>query len=223
VTFFVDGIPASTAPVGPLPDGGPDVGLATFLTSALTPGSHTVVAQYSGDASFGPSQSQAVVETIVAPPVNPAPRVVEVLRYGYHAMPTALAVVFDRPLFVTALNRDNYVLVGPQRQVIPILRTAFAPGDEVVVLQPSRRLNIHQTYTLTIIGTPPSGVSSDAGTFIGSDPVETITLHNLVFRRPLPGGTPASRARPSAHAIDALLAAEYRAHTRAIAALSHRR
>jgi uncharacterized repeat protein (TIGR01451 family) len=225
VVFLVDGIPAATAPVGPLPDGGPDVGLATFLTSSLTPGSHTIVAQYSGDASFAPSQSQAVVETITPPVVNPAPSVVEVLRYGFHAAPTALAVVFDRPLFgATAAATDNYVLVGPHRQVIPILKASLAPGGEVVVLQPSRRLNVHWTYTLTIIGTPPYGVASSAGTFIGSDPVETITLHNLVWRRtPAGGSLTASRVRPQAHAVDALLAAEYRAQVRASVALRHRR
>ncbi len=226
VVFLVDGKMAATAPVGPLPDGGPDDGLATFLTSSLGPGNHTVTAVYSGDASFGASTSASVVETVVTPvppppPVNPAPRIVEVLRYGYHAAPTALAVVFDRPLnAATAEATDNYVLVGPHRQMIPILKASLAPGGEVVVLQPSRRLNIHWTYTLTITGTPPYGVASSAETFIGFDPVEAITLHNLVWRR-----TPAaaSRARPSAHAVDALLAAEYRAPLRASAALRHRR
>jgi hypothetical protein len=220
VVFLVDGVPAAAAPVGPLPDGGPDVGLATFLTSSLAPGSHTVMAVYSGDASFGPSQSQAVVETITPPAVNPAPSVVQVLRYGYHALPTALAVVFDQPLDpASATNVTNYVLIGPRRQVIPIVSAALLPGNVGVVLQPMGRLNVHWTYTLTVIGTPPSGVTGSTGTFIGSDPTETITLRNLVWRRPLPGSL-VSRYSPSAKAVDAVLAAEYRAELRMAAFLA---
>ena len=156
--------------------------------------------------------------------VNPAPQVVEVLRYGYHAMPTSLAVVFDRPLDPAgAQNPANYVIIGPHRQVIPVLKAVLAPDGVTVVLQPSRRLNVHWTYTLTIIGTAPGGLASDAGTFVGFDPVETITLRNLVWRRTLPGRSAAARVKPSAHAVDALLAAEYRADVRASAAHSRRR
>ncbi len=208
VVFLVDGKMAATAPVGPLPDGGPDDGLATFLTSSLGPGNHTVTAVYSGDASFGASTSVAVFETITPPPINAAPSVVEVLRYGYHAMPTALAVVFDQPLDpATAENPHNYVIDGPYRQVIPVLKAVLAPGGEVVVLQPSRRLNVHWTYTLTTVGTPPSGVTSSAGTYIGFDPVETITLRNLVWRQRL----------AAAHAVDAALASGVLARRTAVA------
>ncbi len=232
VVFLVDGTPAATAPVGPLPDGGPDAGLATFLDTTLTPGSHTVVAQYSGDASFAPSTSATVVETVTPPvppppppppPFNPAPSVVQVLRYGYHALPTALAVVFDSPLDpASATNVTNYVLVGPRQQVIPIVSAALLPGNEGVVLQPMGRLNVHWTYTLTVIGTPPSGVTGSTGTYIGSNPVETITLRNLVWRRPLPGSL-VSRYSPSAKAVDAVLAAEYRAELREARLLARHR
>ncbi len=103
----------------------------------------------------------------------------------------------------------NYRLVGPHGQVIPIAAAALLPDGEGVVLQPRGRLNVHWTYTLTIIGTPPSGVTRSTGTYIGYDPIEMITLRNLVWSRPLAGSTTA-RYSPSARAVDALLAAEYR-------------
>lgn len=220
VTFFLDGV-GHVAPVVPSADG--LTGTATFTTSALAPGTHTAVAQYDGDANFATSVSATIVETInpvPPPPVGPPPRAVEVLRYGYHAMPTQLVVEFNEPLdAATAQNPANYAIVGPRGLPIPILSATLESGGTAVVLRPSGRLDVHDVYTLMIAG----GVKGASGVAIGSEQVELITLRNLTWRRTPPVAPSAARAKPSPHAVDALLAAEYRAHLRATAAHARRR
>ena len=110
------------------------------------------------------------------------------LRFGYHAMPTVLAIVFDTPLDpATALNLANYQLLGPHRLPVRLASAALTNGGTTVVLQPRGRLNVHWTYTLTVLGKPPTGIRSAAGVYAGTNQVELITLRNLVTTRTLPG------------------------------------
>jgi autotransporter-associated beta strand protein len=60
VSFLVDGRPVATANVDPT------TGQASFSTSSLGHGSHTITAAYSGDADFAPSQSGSVQDTVAA-------------------------------------------------------------------------------------------------------------------------------------------------------------
>jgi autotransporter-associated beta strand protein len=60
VTFLVDAVPIATMPVNPT------TGQASFSTSTLGVGSHTITATYSGDASFTSSQSGATQENVAA-------------------------------------------------------------------------------------------------------------------------------------------------------------
>ncbi|HET6572808.1 MAG TPA: Ig-like domain repeat protein [Fimbriiglobus sp.] len=64
VTFFVDGIAASTAPVAG--------GAAAFTTSTLAPGTHAITASFSGDTNFTASTAGAVSQ-VVNPTVPPPP------------------------------------------------------------------------------------------------------------------------------------------------------
>lgn len=64
VTFVIDGVP--TAPV-PL-DGS---AAATYTTSALGPGSHSLVAQYSGDPNVEPSDSATLTQVVQRPQAIP--------------------------------------------------------------------------------------------------------------------------------------------------------
>jgi hypothetical protein len=57
VTFIVDGSSTDTEPVGP-------GGTATFTTSTLSAGTHTVTATYSGDNNFFASSSSAITQTV---------------------------------------------------------------------------------------------------------------------------------------------------------------
>ncbi len=215
VTFFIDGI-GHAAPV--VPSAGGLIGTATYTTTFLTAGAHGVVALYGGDASFAPSVSTSTFETVnPGPPAGPAPRVVEVLRYGYHALPTQLVVEFNEPLdAMSAQDPGNYAIAGPRGRPIAVVSASLMPGGTAVLLRPRARLDVHEVYTLTVAGV----VKSAAGVPMGSEQVKLVSSRNFVWRPSPPGG---SLAGPSAHAVDALLAAEYRAHLRAIAALRHRR
>jgi hypothetical protein len=63
---FLDGTTAlGTAPLGAN-------GVATFTTSTLTPGMHTIGAKYPGDSIYAPSTSPTVVQMVLSAPVLPA-------------------------------------------------------------------------------------------------------------------------------------------------------
>ena len=72
MTFVVDGVPQA-----PITLAG---GHASFTTSALSTGSHTIAAQYGGNANFQPSTSpdlvqvvtQAATSTVLTSSVNPS-------------------------------------------------------------------------------------------------------------------------------------------------------
>ncbi len=60
VTFFADGNPVATATVNPA------TGQASFSTTSLGLGSHTITADYSGDSDYTSSQSGPTAETVSA-------------------------------------------------------------------------------------------------------------------------------------------------------------
>ncbi len=206
VTFFIDGI-GHAAPV--VPSAGGLTGTATYTTTFPTAGAHGVVALYSGDASFAPSVSISLVQT-VTPPIGPPPRVVEILRYGYHALPTQLVVEFNEPLDIaSAQDPANYAIAGPGGRPIAVVSASLMPGGTAVLLRPQGRLNVHDIYTLTVAG----GVESATGVPIGSDQVTLVTLRNLTWRQ----------APPAARAVDAALASGVLAWREAVAARVRRR
>jgi uncharacterized repeat protein (TIGR01451 family) len=208
VTFFIDGIGHAAAVV---PSAGGLAGTATYTATFPTAGTHGVVALYNGDASFAPSVSTSMFETVnPAPPVGPPPRVVEVLRYGYHALPTQLVVEFNEPLdLASAQNPGNYAIVGPRGRPIAVVSASLMPGGTAVLLRLRGRLDVHQIYTLTVAG----GVKSITGVPMGSEQVELVTFRNLVWR-PAP---------PAVHAVDAALASGGLSHRGAAVARVRRR
>src|SRR5262249_28930784 len=99
------------------------VATATFRTSTLGIGPHTVLARYVGDTAFSASASDplavaitspvpVVVPPVVVPPVvDRGPTVTSVLRFGIHRMPTTLVLTFDAPLDpARAVDQANYVI-----------------------------------------------------------------------------------------------------------------
>ena len=209
VTFVIDGV-GHTAPV--VPSAGGLAGTATFTTSALALGAHTVVAQYGGGAELRPQHLGRPGRDGHDAGAAPAAGRGAAGRRGLAVRLPRDADGAGRRLRRPARPRPrqdpaNYVIVGPHHQVIPVVKAVLAPGDETVVLQPKGRLNVHRAYTLTVLGTAPSGVSGATGTFLGTDPVESITIRNLV-RRPAPARAASKPApKPSAHGVDALLVA----------------
>lgn len=158
-------------------------GQAQLVVSTLAPGTHTLSVSYEGDANFAPSTS-----AIVGQIVNAIPTVVSVIRNGVHAQPTTLEIRFNTPLDSSrAQNLANYRLTGPHNRVIAVKSAVLASDGMTVTLRFRQSLNLHQTYVLKVIGTPPTGITSAAGVYLdgastgvpGSNFVTTITSQNL--------------------------------------------
>ena len=91
------------------------------------------------------------------PPVDTdGPRVVSLLRYGYHMMPTTIVLTFDQALdAVTAEDSQDYRIIGPAGRTIAIKKAVYDAADLTVSLYPVARINIHHAYKLIVDGTSP--------------------------------------------------------------------
>ena len=99
------------------------------------------------------------------------PQVTSVLRYGYHAQPTYLTISFDTALDpAPAQKAANYQIVGPNGRRIKVRSAVYNAATDTVTLLMSQRLNVHYTYSLTINGTAPAGLTSSTGVFLSGTP-----------------------------------------------------
>ncbi|MGZ6074877.1 MAG: Ig-like domain repeat protein, partial [Isosphaeraceae bacterium] len=185
VTFSIDGV--AQAPVKLTKVNGQEQ--ASFSTSSLGLGDHTIVAPYSGGPGFAPSTSSPLTEAIVNPLLD-GPIVLKQQRFGVHDHPTTLVLTFDKPLDpASAQNLRNYRLVNPHGRRGRIVAAVYQPSTLTVTLHLAQRLDIHLVYTLTVIGTPPSGVRDTTGKLLdgagtghpGSNFVTEVTIANLVL------------------------------------------
>jgi hypothetical protein len=202
VTFTIDGQPQP--PVTLAVESGLDE--ASFTTRALTAGSYTFGAIYNGAPSFATShatpQAQSVSASVTTPPPSTdGPRITLVQRYGYHMMPTSLALTFDQALdAVTAQDAKDYHIIGPAGRTIAIKKAVYDPADLAVTLYPVDRVNLHKTYKLIVDGTSPHGLTNTSGQLLdGADRGSAdsnydglLTWRNLVLD-PLPKGWHASK------------------------------
>ncbi|WP_435015620.1 choice-of-anchor Q domain-containing protein [Tundrisphaera sp. TA3] len=135
-------------------------GRASFSTTALGPGPHAITAEYGGDAAF--AAGGATAEVVVAD--GAAPRVASLSRFGFHARPTVLVLRFDRALDPTSAEFvRNYRIVDRRGQRIAVRSAEYDPASGTVTLRPSRRLDIHRRFRLTVIADGPSGVRGPDG------------------------------------------------------------
>jgi hypothetical protein len=163
VTFSIDGTPQ--APVALLLVKGSVV--ATFSISTLAVGHHTITASYSGDSTFAPSAlATPFVHTVnpAPPPGLDGPTIASVKRFGIHMQPTVVMVAFNDGLDPTsAENMNNYKVVGPDGRTVTISSAVFDAAANAVTLRFKERINIHDNYELTVIGTGPTGVTNTSG------------------------------------------------------------
>jgi virginiamycin B lyase len=168
VVFTIDGLPQPPVAVSVV--NGQDQ--ATFTTSALTAGTHTITATYTGGPMDAASvRSNPLTETIVVPD---GPLVTGLQRVTKRGVTKSLVLTFSERLNpslaqepaeyqvltvvghhkgVPRLGRPNHVTsavaVGP---VVTIkLRNAIAAGTQ---------------YQLTVTGAPPGGLTDTAGRFL---------------------------------------------------------
>lgn len=189
VTFFIDG--KAQTPVNVVPVAGQ--AQASFSTR-LPDGDHVVTARFNGNAPFSPSDSNT--ETLVVQPApGDGPVVTGLVRLGYHSRPTRLVLTFDEPLHpASARDIGNYQILGPDGRRIRIASVRYNPSSLTVTIAPKRRLNLHRTYRLTVVGALPTGVANTAGLLLdgalngypGSDYVANVAGKDLA----LPGREP---------------------------------
>ncbi len=188
--------------LGPLADNGGDT-----LTAALLPGSPAVDA---GIAVSGVTTDERGLDRDrgIAPDIGafevqqPPSLVVETVQIRLH--PRVLILTFSEPLDAArAENAANYQLVGAASKrrlehghghVFRFRPIRYVPGSEAVFLRPIRRIPLCATYRLTVIGTPPGGLTDTEGVFLngagsnvgGSDYVATFRGKKLVAPRRIP-------------------------------------
>jgi hypothetical protein len=135
--------------------------------SSLAQGTHSIKAAYSGDLSFAASAvASPLVQTVKALPAPGAdgPTVEAVKRYGIHMQPTVLAIRFNQELDpASAVSLSNYKITGPGGQLVRIGSVVLDAETNTVTLRPEKRINLHHTYRLTVIGTDPGGVRDTKG------------------------------------------------------------
>ncbi len=199
----VDGLPTTTIPTFLIPPLGSGTLILNANLSAVGSGAVTIeILSLSNGAEV--ATVTATVNTpsaIVLPPVD-GPAVTGVLRYGIHFQPTTIVVAFDEPLDpISATNPNSYIIIDPHGHRVPIRSAVYDAANNTVILSPSRLLNFHLTYKLTIDGVTPSGVKGSFGQLLdgkdtgkpGSNYVTRVTRKNLVLGKPTP-----SVVRPSA-------------------------
>jgi uncharacterized repeat protein (TIGR01451 family) len=168
----------------------------------------------STDNNTAMASSSAVEPTIVQNPTpapTPAPtptagiddpRIVAVQRFGIHAMPTTVVLIFDAPLGAAAWNVKNYRITDPGGARIAVRSAAYDAAVHAVTLRMARRISIHRPYKLVIRGTGPDGLSDGASRLLdgqgigrpGSDYSTTLTWRNLILpARYRPAKTSTSR------------------------------
>ena len=124
------------------------------------------------------------------PESSDGPQVTDVLRYGYHDMPTTIVLTVDQALnSVTADDPKNYRIIGPEGRIIRVKSAVYDATNDTVTLRPRERINIHHRYTLIVDGTKSGGVTNMAGHLLdstvsgepGSNYRTALTWRNLVL------------------------------------------
>jgi len=132
-------------------------GVASMNIPGWLGSSIDLLAVYSGSGAYGPSSSSAKF-------LSEGPQVVGLSRYGFHARPTVLVLNFNSPLDpVRAQDVSNYVIVNEYGKRIDVKSASYDAATQTVTLLPSQKLKVRRTYTLTVIGTGPNGLTSSSG------------------------------------------------------------
>jgi uncharacterized repeat protein (TIGR01451 family) len=172
---------------------------ATF-TIVVTP---TVAGRLLNQATVSMSQNDptpadnsiALHTDVTQPAGGDGPTVTLVQRFGIHHQPTTLVLTFDEPLDPQgAQNVDNYRIVqlGQDPRPIRFISAVYDAALSTVTLRPSRRLNFHRRFRLTVSGSGRGGLSDTLGRLLdgqqtgdpGSDFVTIVTERNLVAPTP---------------------------------------
>jgi predicted outer membrane repeat protein len=153
--------------LGPLANnGGPT------LTQALLPGSPAInagipVAGIHTDQRGAPRPAHTAPD-IGAFQVQPSLTNLSASPQAVAGRPNALVLRFDLPLDpARAVSAANYQLVrAANGGMMPILSVQHDAAAQSMTLAPRARLRVNQTYELTVIGTPPGGLTTSVGAYL---------------------------------------------------------
>ncbi len=196
VTFTIDG--QAQAPVRLAEVGGSDQ--ATFTTSTLTPGTHTITAVYGGDTTFASSGSNPVTVTISAtPPPALIPtiigdHVVRMRAKNKKGKPVGKAVVVGFALeYSTAMNATtagltaNYQVDSTtttkrvRKKTVPVSQpvaahAAYDASNDWVTLFIQGKPKFARGGLIKINDSPAGGVSSEGGILLAPRDAEFTIL-----------------------------------------------
>ena len=155
-------------------DGQPAQSISRFRLTGLSSGTITLNASLTGPGSgivtivvtsLSTGQSTTLTANLAA--ITDGPKVVLVHRYGIHMMPTTIVLTFDQPLD-PARARDvrAYHLTDPRGGTIAIRSAVYDPATLTVTLLPSRRVDLHIAYTLTVDGASPRALTDSQGAIL---------------------------------------------------------
>jgi hypothetical protein len=189
VTFTIDGIPQTPVPLEVVKGSEH----AVFSVATLTAGAHTISAAYDGNTTFAASAvARPLIQTVNATtsPVFDGPTVVALQRFGIHMQQTVLVLTFHDGLDPTsAQDLANYKIVDPSGRPISIASAVYDAAANTVTLRPRTRIDLHNTYHLTVIGKGARGVTNAQGTLLdgadrgqpGSNYTTTLNWRNVVL------------------------------------------
>ncbi len=198
--------------LGPLSNnGGPTMTQALLATSpAINAG--VAIPGVSADQR-GVYRPQGAAPDIGAFEAQLPPVVLGVRRYGVHSQPTTLVVTFSHPMNAGSVeDLANYRLVPARPHTRSstgdgrVIRIRFARYDAdslTATLRPMRRLPLHKTFQLTIVGTPPAGLTDTAGLYLGGahSGQQGSNFVTLISDRLLVSPIPHARTRASRRVI----------------------
>jgi hypothetical protein len=176
-SFAASGFPTPTlTETGALPSGVIFVdngnGTATLYGTpeAGSGGQYTLTVTASN--GIGSSSSQNFGLSVVKPPPSQISPVVLSLQRLARKRATHIILSFDQPMNAQLAGlKSNYFLqplshgqvVKSPKAKIRVSSPIYDPGTQTVNLTPAKRLNVHQSYQITVNGLAPNGLTNLAG------------------------------------------------------------
>ena len=162
VTFY-DG--AATLGAGALSGG-----VATLVTSGLAVGSHSITAEYGGDADLNGSRSTPVEQAVTVPKANP----------DVTTWPTAGSIIYGQTLAGSTLTGGASTPVGSFAWTTPATAPGAGSAPQSVTFTPDDTANYNTTnWTVGVTvdkATPSVTTWPGAGTLIQGNALSTVPL-----------------------------------------------
>jgi uncharacterized repeat protein (TIGR01451 family) len=177
---ITDTLPAGVTFVSATGGVTPNEGVLTFNLGNLASGANTTVMIVVTPTAAGMLTNRATVQgnendptsndntsvlpTTVTAPVSDGPRIISLVRTGFHLHPTHLILTFNRALDPARADfLGNYLVQDAHGNVIPLRAATYNPATNTVTLDPAVLINLHFRIRVTVRGTGPNGLTDASG------------------------------------------------------------